>query len=256
MRLLLLIILLFPYTLKAKNNFYIRETKYDSLLFGIQTKIEKTFEESSNSKDITALLDINQSLENLYKTNKQNLIIYWQSYSQMYLSLYYMTSVKDKKSGEREIKKGIKLLKNIKNKNTEDYALLAYLQLFSIVFNPSMAVFTSQKSTKNATNSIMIDSTNIRGYYVLANNDFYTPKVFGGGKKVEKYLLKTILLPTQKIKNNYLPSWGGALRYILLIKFYIREEQWGKAKKYYQEAIQLYPTDKQITELSEKLALK
>ena len=260
MKKLLYIIFLLSFSLHSKeildkNVFYIKKIQNDSLLLGIQTKIEKTFAKSLKLKNTTPLLELSQSLENLYKIKKQNLIIYWQSYLHFYTALYY-SNMKDKKNGKIELDKAIELLKKIKNKNSEDYALLSYLQAYSITFNSMMAPIISQKSTQNATIAINIDSTNIRAYYVLANNDFYTPKIFGGGKKVEKYLLKAILLPAQKIKNSRLPSWGKSLRYILLIKFYIREEQQKKAKKYYQKAIKLYPNDNNLNKLSEQLIEK
>jgi pentatricopeptide repeat protein len=101
-----------------------------------------------------------------------------------------------------------------------------------------------------------IDATNIRGYYVFANNDFYTPEKYGGGKEAEEYLLKAIALPAQNIKNEYLPSWGMEESYEILIRLYIQNENWDLAKKYFQEGIGDFPESYAINQLAAKLVRK
>ena len=101
-----------------------------------------------------------------------------------------------------------------------------------------------------------MDSTNLRGYYVFASNDFYTPEKYGGGQDAEKYLIKAISLPDQKIKNDYLPSWGKEESYEMLIKLYIKKEKWVLAKKYFQEGNKEYPESYTINQLASKLVGK
>jgi len=233
----------------------ISQIKSDTLLLGIQSKIYDAFIQDMMSKENKALSELSKSLNELNKSKKQNLILYWQSYLQFYSSIYYLKKG-DKKTAEKEIDKGINWLNEMKNKNSEDYALLAMLQGFGIQFKGMKAIFISEDIKENLKKAIAIDTRNLRAYYVSASNDFHTPFKYGGGKKTEKYLLKAISLPIQKIKNNYLPSWGKEEAYEMLIKFYIKNEKWNLAKKYFQEGIKFYPQSYTISQLAIKLINK
>ena len=235
-------------------NYYVQveQTQQDTLLKGIQEKIYNAFVESLMSKDNKKLSGLSNKLAMLYKDKKQNLVQYWRAYLQFYSSIYYLKKG-DKKTAEKEIDKGIDWLKEMKHKNSEDYALLAMLQGFSLQFKGMKAMFISGDIKKNAQTAIALDSTNLRAYYVYASNDFYTPEKYGGGKECEKYLLKAVSLPAQQVKNDYLPSWGKEESYEMLIKYYIRKEKWDDANKYYQEAIKMFPDSYTISQLASKL---
>ena len=233
----------------------IEQIKPDTLLAGIQSKIYDAFMQSLTLKDDNSLSILSKKLESLNNEKKQNLIRYWQSYLQFYSSIYFLENG-DMKIAEKEIDKGVDWLDKMENKNSEDYALLAMLQGFSIQFKGMQAMFIGPKASKNAKMAISLDSMNLRAYYVLGSNDFYTPKQYGGGKIAEQYFLKAISLPAQKIKNNYLPSWGKEEAYELLIKLYIQQKEWALASKYYQEGISEYPESYIISQLASKLNTK
>ena len=233
----------------------LQQTPSDSLLAGIQVKIYNAFVHSLMSKENTALVKLSTDLEELNKTRKQNLILYWRSYLQFYSSIYHLEKGA-KETAEKEIDKGIDWMDDMKKKNSEDYALLALLQGFGIQFKGIQAMFISGAIKKNAKQAMAIDATNIRGYYVFANNDFYTPEKYGGGKEAEEYLLKAIALPAQNIKNEYLPSWGKEESYEILIRLYIQNENWDLAKKYFQEGIGEFPESYAINQLAAKLVRK
>jgi pentatricopeptide repeat protein len=97
------------------------------------------------------------------------------------------------------------------------------------------------------------DSLNLRAYYVLGANDFYTPEQYGGGKKAEFYLKRAILLNNQTVSNPYLPSWGKNSAYEMLIRLYINHKQFDEARKYFQEARALFPDDYMINNLAGEL---
>ena len=233
----------------------IEQIKSDTILVGIQGKIYDAFVQSLMSKDNKALSELSNNLDELNKSKKQNLILYWQSYIQFYSSIYYLKKG-DKEIAEQEIDKGINWLNEMKNKNSEDYALLAMLQGFGIQFKGMKAMFVSGDIKKNLKKAIAIDTTNLRAYYVYASNDFHTPKKYGGGKETEEYLLKAISLPIQKVKNDYLPSWGKEEAFEMLIKFYIKNEKWDLAKKYYKKGIAAFPKSYTISQLATKLVGK
>ena len=227
----------------------------DSLLVDIQSKIYNAFVQDRTSPENNALNKLNIRLENLYKAKNQNLILYWRSYLKFYSSINYLIKG-DNKSAENAINNGIELIQSVEKKYSEDYALLAMIQSFSIQFNPGNAMYISVDIKKNVNSAISLDSTNMRAWYVLASNDFYTPEQYGGGKEAEKYLLKAISLPAQKIKNDYLPSWGKEESYEMIIKLYIKKEKWDLAKKYFQEGITTFPNSYVINQLASKLAGK
>jgi hypothetical protein len=227
----------------------------DSLLVDIQSKIFNAFVKDRMSQKNDALNELSIQLENLYKTKNQNLILYWRSYLLFYSSINYLSNG-DTRSAENEINKGIELMQSIEKKNSEDYVLLAMLQSFSIQFDASNAMYISEDINKSLNSAISLDSTNLRAWYVSASNDFYTPEQYGGGKKAEKYLLKAISLPAQRIENGYLPSWGKEESYQMLINLYIQNEKWDLAKKYFQEGITTFPKSYLINLLASKLAGK
>jgi hypothetical protein len=233
----------------------VKQLKPDTLLIGIQNKIYNAFVQSSVSKNNKSLMKLSYNLNEIYKTEKQNLILYWQAYLQFYMSIYYLKT-DNKKAAEKEIDKGINQLKSMKYKNSEDYALLSLLQGFSIQFKGMRAMFISGDVKKNAEAAIALDTSNIRAYYVYASNDFYTPEKYGGGKETEKYLQKALLLPSQKVKNDFLPSWGKEESYEMLIIFYIRQKKWKLAKKYFQKGIEQFPKSYIINKQASKLVNK
>jgi hypothetical protein len=233
----------------------VENVQSDTVLINIQDKIYRAFVKDRISQKDEALNAVSIQLENLYKAKKQNLILYWRSYLTFYSSIAYLIKG-DNKSAEDEINKGIEMLEMFGKKSSEDYALLARLQSFGIQFNPMKAMYISQEIKKNVNSSISLDSTNLRAYYVYASYDFHIPEEYGGGKETEKYSLKAIALPVQKIINSYLPSWGKEESYELLISFYIKKEKWDLARKYLNEGIVAFPESYVIKQLSPKLTGK
>ena len=229
------------------------QTTQDTLLLGMQNKIDAAFVQSLMTKKSQPLRDLSSQMETL--NERQNLIHYWRSYLQYYAAIFYLEQG-DKKAAEDEIDKGIEILKDLEQKNAEDYALLALMQSFSIQFKGMRAMFISSSIKKNAKKAIAIDTTNLRAWYVYGSNDFYTPEKYGGGKEAEQYLLKAISLPSQKVKNDYLPSWGKENAYQLLVRYYIRQKQWKLAKEYFQKGIEIFPDSFTLNQLATELVGK
>ena len=152
------------------------------------------------------------------------------------------------------VQEGIDLLEEVDEKSSEHYALLAYMQSLSMAFVSSFrAAGLSSKVKKNGQRALDLDEENLRAHLVLGSNDYYTPKKYGGGKKVEKYLLRAIELPDQKITNPYLPSWGRNTAYEILIRFYLREGRKADAKSMYKAAVDACPNDYMINQLAQEL---
>lgn len=214
-------------------------TSDNNTLYDIQDKIETAMNNCFARNSISPLDSISQKLNAL--KSKNNVILYWESYTNYYKSIFY-AKLGDKEKSKKAIKEAYITLEKMGNKGSEDYALLALIQSFYIQFTSGMAAgVLSSKITENAEKALELDSTNLRGWYVLGSNDFYTPASFGGGKKVEYYLRKAISITPKNIKNPYLPTWGREYAFELLIRYYIQNKKINEAQKYIQIAEKEYP---------------
>ena len=228
----------------------------DSLLHQIQDKINNAFIRDIMQKKKEALTDLEDQLTAQHQASGQNLYVYWKAYLKYYEAILHIQNG-DKKASEEAVLAGIDDLENLAQKNDEDYALLAMMQSFSIQFVSSFKAATrSAKVKKNAEQALSLQPQNIRAAYVLASSDFYTPEAYGGGKKTEQYVRMGLDMPDQVNPNPYLPSWGREEIYLILVKHFMKKEQWPKAKEAFGEAHATFPNSYQINELGAKLASK
>jgi len=239
-------------TAPQKNDLALLHAQDKELLQGIQNKIFDAFVQTNIQKDPKALIELKGKLEGLAKSNPNRLLTYWQSYLQYYLSIFHLTQ-NDQKQAEEQIDIAVDLMDDMKNKNSEDYALLALAESFSIQFKGFKAMFISGSIKKNGKRAIAMEPKNLRAYYVLASNDFYTPEKYGGGEKAESLLLKALELPDQLNPNPYLPSWGKAESYELLVKHYLKTDDTTKAKSYCKEGLELFPNNYGLGKLAIEL---
>jgi len=228
-------------------------SQYDTLLNNIQQKVMDVFVNCKMSKSDKEMVDLEQTLLSLSEHKSNGIIIYWYSYTCYYHSILLMIE-KDSKGSEKILDDGILRLNKAGNLNSEQLALLALMESFSIQYASNIETpAISRRVKQNAEKALQLDSLNLRAYYVLASNDFYTPEEYGGGKKASAYLKKAISLNDQSIVNPYLPSWGKSSSYEMLIRLKIKQKQFAEAKKYYHEAIDLFPDDYMINILSKDL---
>lgn len=185
------------------------------------------------------------------KTSSDATDIYWEAYANYRLAIYYAGQGK-KDEAEELTDYAIELLDDLKKKDSEAYALLSCITGFSIQFSPMSAAFLGPKSGKYAKKSVSLNQNNKRGHFAIANNDFYTPAMFGGGELVEKHLKTALsLAPTTGDS----PSWSTDEAYELLIRFYIKEERTDDAKFYCKQALAKYPNDMRLKAHAKSLGL-
>ncbi len=142
------------------------------------------------------------------------------------------------------VKEGIALMNGLEKKNSEDYALLAALQsLATSTLQGMQAGMMAGTAAENAERSRQLDSTNLRAWYVLGSLDYYTPAMYGGGKKAEAYLLKGLSCQDQQFPNPYFPSWGREQIYLLLIALYQDRGNEGRASELLEQAKAAYPNN-------------
>ncbi|PGH40229.1 MAG: hypothetical protein CRN43_04235, partial [Candidatus Nephrothrix sp. EaCA] len=75
--------------------------------------------------------------EKLSALKENSVAQYWNAYTFLYEAIYN-SQIRNKKASEEKIKQGVKALEGIKKKGAEEYALLAYMQSFSIQFTSGM----------------------------------------------------------------------------------------------------------------------
>lgn len=223
---------------------YLKAEQCDSLLIRIQDKIDYLL----YKQDIDSLNYVCNKLNDDTPNH-----IYWQAYTRYSMSIYFQNSKKMDKS-EIEVKHAIQLLEKYNKKSAEHYSLLGlcYAQLINFT-NGMQSGIISEKIIMNANKALRIDDKNMRAYYLLGSTDFFTPKEFGGGKKVEKYLLKAISLPENPTNLSCTPHWGKDYSYIFLIQFYLNNNRNEIAKRYISEAYKLYPNNQYIIEMYEAI---
>lgn len=158
--------------------------------------------------------------------------VYWTAYLNYKRSIFFKSILKQDGNAEKAIDKALDTLLD-KAKTSEDYALLAACTSFSIQFaNFTQMGRISAKVKEYAGKSLDINPKNLRAYYVLTSNNFYTPKMFGGGTRVEEYSAKALACPSRLNTDFYAPSWGKAEVYRILIQYYKAEKKLEKVKSY------------------------
>ncbi|VDH05328.1 hypothetical protein [Bergeyella zoohelcum] len=197
-------------------------------LNGIQQKIEKSLGEAFVTKNGLPLENLEKQLSENKENSQWNL--YWKSYLNFYQTIFYLKTDNKEKASEYN-QKSIDILQDKKNKNAEEYALLANNLSLSFVFmkNQMEAMQIDAKIRENLQKGFRLEKENPRLYYVEGNYDANIPKQYGGGKKAETSLLKAISLPEPNQNSEHLPTWGKREAYQSLLKWYSSENQKEKA---------------------------
>lgn len=224
----------------------------DSVLNDMEAKIGAALTASFRQQGAGPLEAIDRELETL-PSSAASLRDYWLAYSAYYQAIYHLNS-HDTRQSKDKIAHCISRLKNLAEPTSEDYALLALAQGFSLQFASGIqAGVLSSKIRRNAEKACELDPSNPRAWYVRASQDYYTPKSMGGGEKTEAYLLKTIALDDQSRPDSRFPRWGKREAYRLLITFYLDRKDREKAQKYIDKGLFLYPDDYLIHQCAAKL---
>ncbi len=211
----------------------------DTILYGAEQRIYSAFLLSLQEGNPDTLV----SLEDAFAASPSSTIRnYWIAYTGYHKSLFHL------KKGNREdsytaIVTALNTIDTIKDKNSELYALTAFLQGYSLQFARGSSPDLFSEIRHNAEKALELDSNNIRALYIMGINDMYQPVAFGGGKMCEEYFLKAIALPEPPQHDKTAPVWGKCETYSALVGYYIKNQSFDKAKRYLSEGLVLYPDD-------------
>ena len=227
----------------------IHASNHEPVLMDAQQRIYNAFLSCFKTNSPDNLLSLESALSASPSSPMRN---YWIAYAGYYKNLFYLKTGKREESS-KALEAAIMAIDSVKDKNSELYALTAFLQSFSMQFNRNSAQALFSKIKQNAQKALDLDSTNVRAWYIMGNNDMYLPVAFGGGKMCEKYLLKAISMPEQSVPDPTMPVWGKSEAYSALVEYYIGNECFDKAKKYVLEGLALYPDDYMLHQHKETL---
>ncbi len=185
-------------------------------------------------------------IEELKKSKNEN--VYWIAYAHLRQSIYLL-QINQQTQGEQSIGSAIEMLESIKEKSSEDYALLGQATAFSISFYPQKGPSLGGKAEGYFKRALKLDKSNMRAYVGLGTNNFYKPVAFGGGKRVEEYLNQAIALADQSEENG--PSWGKNEAYYILASYYQQKGELDKSKMFVMQGLQNFPGDFRLSELKQ-----
>ena len=230
------------FTSKAQSN---------TLPVSVQDSILNAFTTCIVSGDPSTLTSIRSRLQDIHADRPDNLILYWTAYTDYWLTVLHMQTGNDREAA-KAVSDGIGILEGIRTKTSDDYALLSLMQGMSIQYRSMNAASISTDMIKNASLALELDPDNLRANYAYGIADFFTPEEYGGGQTAEKYFMKAISLPAQKVPSKYHPSWGGQEAYEYLVRLYLKQGRTDMAGKYCSEGLKAYPASFMLNSLREQ----
>lgn len=213
-----------------------------------EAAIQLAFQQSKTQQTQSPLVKHNTMLEQTFEKEDNNFNRYWLSYG-LYNQALIADRLEDKKAAEELIDRAIELLKPLEE-DAESQALLALQLGYSTRFKSYWSMMSLGRAAyQRAERAVALAPTNMRTNLALAMNDFYTPKVFGGGKKVETHLKKALQAPNPSASVTT-PTWGKPNVYELLVKYYQKNKQQTQAQNFLNQGLNEFPNSELLLSLN------
>lgn len=227
----------------------VRQITPNETLEGVEKRITKAMTRSFLRNDSGPLDELRAEIVAVKDPEYTRLVAYWASYLDFQLAVFANIH-DDVARSKTAVTRGIETLEAIEGKNVEELNLLAFLQGFSIEFaDGEELIDISDRAHANVATAMKLNPDNLRTQYVTGCLDFYTPAEYGGQKVAQIHLTKATTLPANAIDSPYLPTWGKAEAYELLVRYYSAKGEVETARKTLDEGLALYPDDHQLSEL-------
>ena len=212
-----------------------------------EAAIQLAFQQSKTQQTQIPLVKYNTMLEQAFEKEDNNFNRYWLSYG-LYNQALIADRLEDKKAAEELIDRAIEILKPLEE-DAESQALLALQLGYSTRFKSYFSMMSLGRAAyQRAEHAVALAPTNMRTNLALAINDFYTPKVFGGGKKVETHLKKALQAPNPSASVTT-PTWGKPNVYELLVKYFQKNKQQTQAQNFLDQGLSEFPNSELLLSL-------
>jgi tetratricopeptide (TPR) repeat protein len=221
----------------------------DDVLEGIEARITTALNNSFMKWDISYLENIRAEIAGVETPEHQRLVTYWTAYTDFNIAIFKLKG-RQAEAATGILKDAIVSLNALDEMDDEELSLLAHLQDFYVQFVPE-----DQRKELSASAAANVDlalekaDDNMRANYVRGRISFYDKE----DQSVEKSLQKAIELPANKTGSTYLPSWGKAEAYELLVQFYLKESRNDEAGQVLNTALELFPDNYQLSVLVNKV---
>lgn len=129
-----------------------------------------------------------------------------------YINLSFREKDGDKKDALLDIaQKSIDKALEINGDKSELYALQGFLYQGRIQVSAMRGMTYSQKAAEAFEKAVKENPNNPRAQYLLGQNIYYTPKMFGGGSKnaLPKFQTAKALFDKENHADSILPKWGA-----------------------------------------------
>ncbi len=220
-------------------------------LFGTEDKIVEAQHLSFQQSDEAPLQEVLQLLSSAQDVGDTHWKDYWTAFTHFRRSIYFAynrNANEDKAKTAAE--QALTILDAIEDKNSEDYALLGYIKGFTLQWKSVLAMAKqSSMTSKWVKLSVEMDDRNPRAQFAFGNNNFYTPGIFGGGKKADEYLTRALALYKESIPNPLMRSWGMDEAYQILIRTKLKADKKSEAKSLLAEALERFPDHRNLQKL-------
>lgn len=155
--------------------------------------------------------DVSNQFERLANFKKDDwLPRYYHGLCQVYLS--WMTDAKEREALLKSAQTSVKLADSLSANNSEIVALEGYMYQAMIMINPMVngAVY-GPKSAMTLQKAMQLDANNPRPHYLLGQNLWFTPPMWGGGPDKGRPHLEKAKELFEKFKpaNEFSPNWGA-----------------------------------------------
>lgn len=174
--------------------------------------MDKAMSELKQAKTASDLVGISNQFGRIAAREKDNwLPLYWQAYTQL-IAAFWSNDDKDLRNQYTDTaEKLIEQLLLMKPKESEILTLKGYLYQAKLSANPMLGPVYGPKCSAVLEEAIRLEPSNPRAHFLLGQNTFFTPVMFGGGKDkarpplekaVQLYQLESIDPAT------FMPFWG------------------------------------------------
>jgi tetratricopeptide (TPR) repeat protein len=186
-----------------------------AMIVNAQTPFEKAMKESLALLDSAKTTEEMQAVAGRFERIAMTETTRWEPlYYAAFTQINMSFGVKDgdKKDAILDVaEKNIEKALGINGDKSELYALQGFLYQGRIQVNPMRGMTYSQKAAEILEKAVEANPENPRALFLMAQNIYYTPKMFGGGGKnaLPKFLDAKSKFEKEASKDGIMPKWGA-----------------------------------------------